>query len=114
MTRLTDEHLTNHQRTTVEKLLRHPTSGNVEWRQVVSMLRAIGTVTEEHNGNLKVTIGPETEVLHPPRGKDIDRQMVSDLRRMLEQAGLAPGGPPAVGDQRTRDHGDGRWGEPTE
>jgi len=30
-------------------------------------------------------------VLQPPRGKDIDQQMIVDLRRMLTQAGFAPG-----------------------
>ena len=44
---------------------------------------------EEHNGKFKVTLGPETEVLERPRGKDIDVQMVVDLRRMLSSAGLA-------------------------
>ena len=70
----------------------HPSGGNIEWRQVRALLEAVGTVTEQHNGNLKVTIGDETEVLDPPRGKDIDQQMIVDLRRMLRRAGLAPAG----------------------
>jgi hypothetical protein len=81
---------------------------------VLSLLGAIGTATQEHDGKVKVTVGPETEVLRPPRGKDIDMQMVVDLRRMLQQAGFAPGSVPGTTDQRARDHGDGRWGEPTE
>lgn len=64
------------------------------------------------NGKLKVTIGPETEVLDPPHGKDISVQMVADLRRMLAQTGLGPAGGPALSDQRSRDYGDSRWGEP--
>lgn len=79
--------LNNHHRHTVEKILGHPASGNVEWREVLSLLNHIGTTTEEHNGKVKVTLGPETEVFHPPRGKDIDTQMIVDLRRMLTQAG---------------------------
>jgi hypothetical protein len=31
-------------------------------------------------------------VLQPPHGKDIDQQMIVDLRRMLRRAGLAPAG----------------------
>ena len=50
---------------------------------MLSLLEAVGTVEEEHNGKFKVTLGPETEVLERPRGKDIDVQMVVDLRRML-------------------------------
>ena len=77
-------------RNTVERIFSHPSSGNVEWRQVRALLEAVGTVTEEHNGKLKVTLGDETEVLQPPGEKDIDQQMIVDLRRMLRRAGLAP------------------------
>jgi hypothetical protein len=80
--------LNNRHRDTLERIFSHPSSGNIEWRQVVSLLEAVGT-TEEHHGKLKVTLGPETEVLQPPHGKDIDQQMIVDLRRMLTNAGLA-------------------------
>ena len=107
-----EAHLSNHHRDTIE-IFRHPASHNIEWRQVVSLLETIGTVTQEDNGKLKVALGPETEVLPAPHGKDVDVQIVVDLRRMLSQAGFAPEGSPAVADQRARDHGDGQWGEPT-
>ena len=83
--------LNSHHRDTLEKLFTHPSSGNIEWRQVLSLLEAVGTTTEELNGKVKVTLGSETEVLQPPGGKDIDQQMIVDLRRMLTKAGLAPG-----------------------
>jgi hypothetical protein len=105
--------LSNHHRSTLEEIFDHQRSGNVEWRKIVSLLEAVGTVTERHNGKLKVTLGPETEVLQRPRAKDVDRQMIVDLRRMLTQAGLAPGGDGATEDRRDRDHGDARWGKPT-
>ena len=106
-------HLNNHHRDTVEKIFSHPASLNIEWRQVLSLLEAIGTVSAKHDGKLEVTLGPETEVLRAPHSKDVDVQMVVDLRRMLKQAGFAPRGGPAIPDQRSRDHGDGQWGEPT-
>ena len=109
-----EAHLSNHHRDTIERIFSHPPSRNIEWRQVVSLLETIGTVTHEHNGKLKVALGPETEVLPAPHGKDVDAQIVVDLRRMLTQAGFAPDGSPGVADQSTRDHGDGQWGEPTE
>ena len=80
--------LNNHHRDTLQRILNHPASGNIEWRQVLSLLNAVGTVDEEPSGKVKVTVGPETEVLNRPRGKDIDVQMVVDLRRMLSSAGL--------------------------
>jgi hypothetical protein len=107
-----EAHLNNHHRDTVEEIFSHPASHNIEWRRVLSLLEAVGTVEEEHNGKFKVTVGPETEVLRAPHGKDIDVQMVEDLRRMLTEAGLAPGGGAPTPDERSRDHGDGRWGEP--
>jgi hypothetical protein len=82
--------LNHHHRDTLERIFSHPSSGNIEWRQVLSLLEAVGTTTEELNGKLRVTLGPETEVLQPPSGKDIDQQMIVDLRRMLSNAGLAP------------------------
>lgn len=73
----------------------------------------LGTVTEGHNGKLSVTLGPETEVFEAPRGKDIDEQLAVDLRRMLTEAGFAPGRDAPLPDTRQRDHVDGQWGEPS-
>jgi hypothetical protein len=85
------EDLGSHHRDTVEKVFAHPASGNIEWREVKSLLESIGAVTEEEDGALTVTLGGETEVLHRPHGKDIDVQMVVDLRRMLTRAGFSAG-----------------------
>jgi hypothetical protein len=108
-----EAHLNNHHRDTVAKIFSHPANRNVEWRQVLSLLEAVGTVTGRHDGKLEVTVGPEREVFPAPRGKDVDVQMLVDLRRMLGQAGYAPDGGPAISDLRLRDHGDGQWGNPT-
>jgi hypothetical protein len=43
-----------------------------------------------HDGKAEVTVGPAREFLDPPRGKDVDAQMVLDLRRMLTSAGYRP------------------------
>ena len=88
--RLIATDLNNHHRDTLEKIFSHPSSSSIEWRQVLSLLEALGATSEEHNGKLKVRLGSEIEVLQPPHGKDIDQQMIVDLRRMLTQAGLAP------------------------
>jgi hypothetical protein len=77
-------------RATLDRIFSHPESANIEWRQVLSLLEAVGSVTEERNGNVRVTLGGETEVLRPPRGKDVDKGTIVDLRRMLGNAGLAP------------------------
>ena len=77
-------------RDTVEEIFARRSSRNVEWRRVRSLLDAVATVTEEDNGKLRVSLGGETEVLAPPHGKDVDTQMLVDLRRMLSRAGITP------------------------
>ena len=109
--------LSNRHRDTLKKLFEHPPSKNVEWREVESLLAAVGTVTREHNGKLKVSVGPETEVFHEPHGKDVDVQTIVDVRRMLAGAGYDPAKLPVLeveelGDGAPRDRGDGQWGEP--
>ena len=82
--------LSNRHRETVERIFSHPSSANIEWREVEALLDALGATVTERDGNLKVTLGAETEVLRRPHGKDIDAQMIVDLRRMLTGAGVAP------------------------
>jgi hypothetical protein len=60
-----------HHRATVERILSHPTSHNIEWHDVVSL--------------------SETETFRAPRSGDIDAQQVVDLRRMLKSAGIHAG-----------------------
>jgi hypothetical protein len=94
--------LNNHHRDTLRKIFSHPASGNIEWREVVSLLEAVGSVEQRRGDNkLEVTVGPETEFLATPRHKDIDVQMVVDLRRMLKAAGLSPDGDQATQERRT-------------
>lgn len=75
--------LDNEQRKTLEEIVDHRSGANIEWRQVRALLEALGTVTEEHNGKVRVTIGGVSEVFQPPREKDVDEELLSDLRRML-------------------------------
>jgi hypothetical protein len=80
-------HLNNHHRNTLRQLLQHPASHNIEWHAVVSLLEVVGTVDERKDGRVVVTVGSETESFDRPADKDIDPQMVVDLRRMLNGAG---------------------------
>jgi hypothetical protein len=84
------EHLDNRHRDTLRQIFQHPASHNIDWRAVTSLLEAVGTVTVRHDGKVAVKVGPELEFLEPPTGKDIDDQMIVDLRRMLSKAGYGP------------------------
>jgi hypothetical protein len=81
-------HLSNHHRNTLRQLFQHPVSHNIEWHAIVSLLETVGSVAEQHGGKLAVTLGGQTEFLDPPTHKDIDTQMVVDLRRILTNAGF--------------------------
>ena len=99
-------HLSNHHRNTLRQLFQHPVSHNIDWRAVVSLLEAVGSIVEQHAGKFEVTLGSETEFFDPPAGKDIDVQTVVDLRGMLSRAGYGAdaeeGG--ARGPDRARPH----------
>lgn len=79
--------LDSRHRDTLRRILQHPASHNIEWRAVMSLLEVVGTVSQRRDGKVAVKIGEEEEFLEPPAGKDIDVQMVVDLRRMLGNAG---------------------------
>jgi hypothetical protein len=85
-----DIKLDAHHRKTVEKLFSHPTSHNIQWHDVLSLLTAVAEVEETHDGRFRVALGGETQTFDVPRGPDIDTQQVVDLRRMLTEAGYAP------------------------
>ena len=82
-------HLNNHHRDTLEKIFQHPVSHNIEWLDVLSLLEAVGTVDERHDGKFVVTLGSETETFERPKHKDVEIQVVVDLRRILHSAGYA-------------------------
>jgi thiamine biosynthesis lipoprotein ApbE len=80
-------HLSSHHRDTLAQIFQHPVSHNIQWRAVLSLLEAVASIEEHHDGRFQVTLGAETETFEQPRDKDIDAQQVVDLRRMLKNAG---------------------------
>jgi hypothetical protein len=84
------QHLDNHHRNTLRQIFQHPVSHNIEWHSVTSLLDAIGSVDVHHDGQVTVKVGSESAFFTHPDGKDIDEQMVLDLRRLLSKAGYEP------------------------
>jgi hypothetical protein len=82
--------LNGHQRDTLAQVFRHPTSHNIEWHDIMSLLNAVGSVRETHKGHIEITIGDVVEVLEPDRHKEIDSEQLAVLRRLLRRAGYAP------------------------
>ena len=84
------QHLDNRHRNTLREIFQHPVSHNIEWHAVISLLEAVGTVEVRHDGKVAVKVGSEAAFFDLPVGKDIDAQMVVDLRGMLSKAGYGP------------------------
>ena len=82
--------LDGHHRQTLEKIFAHPTSHNIQWHDVLSLLGHVGTLKEHHDGKYVVTIGDQTESLDPARQHDVDIRYVVDLRRMMASVGITP------------------------
>ena len=80
-------HLNNHHRDTLLQIFQHPTSHNIDWQAVLSLLETVGTVDARHDGKYAVRVGDDTRVFTRPRGKDIDVDAVQALRHMLTAAG---------------------------
>ena len=79
--------LNNHHRDTLLRIFQHPTSHNIEWREVESLLAVVGTIEEHRDGKYRVAVGDDIQFLDLSRHKEIDVQQVVDLRRMLAAAG---------------------------
>ena len=82
--------LNHHHRDALRQIFRHPTSHNIEWPHVISLLEAMGALEVRHDGKLVVKLGKATEVFEGPRGKDLQADQVVVLRRMLRNAGYEP------------------------
>ena len=83
----TPPELSGRHRHTFEAVFRHPAAHNLEWHDIRSLLAALGDVTEEPNGSLRVTRDNRHMTLHAPKHKDV--ATTDDLlavRRFLEQA----------------------------
>ena len=70
------------------QVFRHPTSHNIEWHDILSLLNAVGTVRDTHKGHIEITIGDAVEVLEPDRHKEIETEQLAILRRLLRRGGV--------------------------
>ena len=74
-----------------QAIFQHPVSHNLGWHDVHALLRQLGQVDEEPNGNLKVTRNGHILILPPPRTKDVaETEELMALRHFLERSETAP------------------------
>jgi hypothetical protein len=80
--------LSSSHRRIYDGIFRHPAARNLGWRDVRSMLGALGEVAEEPNGNLKITRNGQTLVLHSSLDKNVaEIEELMAIRHFLERSG---------------------------
>jgi hypothetical protein len=80
------QQLNSSHRRTYDGIFRQPTARNLDWRDVRSMLGALGQVIEDPNGNLKVTRNGQSLIMHPALGKNIEVEELKEIRHFLERS----------------------------
>ena len=80
-----------HQRT-LEALFAHPTPANIQWSDIVALLRGLGAEISEREGSrVAVVLFSEVRVFHRPHpSPDTDKGAVASIRRWLEHHGVLP------------------------
>ena len=80
--------LSGHHRKTYDALFGHPLPANLDFNDVLSMLKAMpdAEVDEAHDGHVRVTRGSSTITIHRPKGKDFhDKVELTQLKHFLEK-----------------------------
>lgn len=81
--------LTAPARRTLFDVLRHPTSQNIAWDDIVRLVSELADVEKrEHGRELVVHLRNERLVLRRPEGTPVPEHALLELRRMLENAGI--------------------------
>ena len=64
-------HLSANHRDTLLQIFQHPTSHNIEWHAVLSLLEAVGEVDERQGREYSVALGGEVPCVRraPPQGR---------------------------------------------
>lgn len=80
-----------HQRI-LDAIFAQPVSGNIKWRDVESLLKALGAIISERVGSrVAGLLNDRVAVFHRPHPRpNMDKGAVRDLRRFLESAGIRP------------------------
>ncbi len=87
---MTSAHRAGAHERTLGMLFEHPMSHNIEWRDVLQLLAAIGTTKEGGHDTLHATVNGKTVILHGTHHKTLGSEQVMQLRHFLRDAGVQP------------------------
>ena len=84
--------MNSNQRRTLGLIFASPTPANLVWREIESLLVAVGCKLTEGSGSaVKFDFGEHTAFFHRPHpGKEALRYQVRDARLFLEKIGISP------------------------
>jgi hypothetical protein len=80
-----------HQRT-LDAVFNHPTSANIDWKDIEALLVSLGAELSEREGSrIAVVLFQEVRVFHRPHpSPKTDKGAVVSVKRWLEQHGVKP------------------------
>lgn len=69
----------------ISQIFAHPTSHNIEWRELIAALRSVGTVEEVSNGKYHFSHNGRTLTFDELGAKDVGEEEILRLRRFLTE-----------------------------
>ena len=77
---------------TLELIFARPTSGNIKWSDIESLLKGLGEkIIEREGSRVGVVLFGEIQVFHRPHpSPDTDKGAVAAIRKWLERNGVKP------------------------
>jgi hypothetical protein len=88
--------LDHHHRHTLAALFSHPTSHNIQWRDVLALFERLGPVTECHRGGWRVEADGQTHTLGRARARELTMDEVIRVRHILQTLGVVAEGATAA------------------
>lgn len=78
--------------TTLAAVFKHPVSGNIRWRDIEGLFRALGADVEERAGSrVAVVFHGQVQAFHRPHPEPTtDKGAVASIGRWLEANGVKP------------------------
>jgi len=76
----------------LQAIFAKPVQSNIHWKDIESLLIALGATAEEGRGSrVRILLNGEEAVFHRPHPqKETDKGAVVSVRRFLENAGVKP------------------------
>lgn len=76
----------------LEAIFSRPVSGNIKWKDVISLFSALGAEIKEREGSrVEVFLFGEIRIFHRPHpSPDTDKGAVASIRKWLSKHGVKP------------------------